>query len=56
MSVDRAAILGNLKRALDHPDRDITAPAARIAAHQTNLLPARGAGDREIQISRFTEE
>ena len=34
MSVDRAAILGNLKRALDHPDRDITAPAARIAAHQ----------------------
>ena len=56
MSVGRAAILGNLKRALDHPDRDITAPTARIAAHQTNLIPARGAGDREIQISRFIEE
>ena len=56
MSGDRAAILGVLKRALDHPARDLSAPAARIAAHQANLIPSRGAGDREAQISRFTKE
>ena len=56
MSGDRSAILGALKRALDHPDRYVGAPAVRIAAHKVNLIPTRGAGDREAQISRFTEE
>ena len=56
MSGDRAAILGALNFKLDHPDRDASAPAARIAARQANLVPGRGAGDREIQINRFTEE
>ena len=56
MSGDRAAILSALKRKLDHADRDVTAPAARITARQANLVPARGAGDRETQIHRFTEE
>ncbi len=56
MSGDRAAILGVLKRALDHPDRYVGAPSVRIAAHKVNLIPTRGAGDREAQISRFTEE
>ena len=56
MSRDRGAILGALARTLDHPERDADAPAARIAARQANLIPTRGAGDRETQISRFIEE
>ena len=56
MSGDRVAILGALRRTLDHRDRDADAPARRIVAHQANLIPARGAGDRETKISRFIEE
>ncbi len=56
MSGDRAAILGALKRSLDHPDRDRFAPSSRIAARRANLIPARGSGDRETKIYRFTKE
>ena len=56
MSGDRAAILGALNRKLDHPNRDAAAPAARIAACRANLVPIRGAGDRETQIKSFIEE
>ncbi len=56
MSEARNHILGALKKALDHDGRNTEAVKQRIEDHHTNLIPQRGAGEREAQVARFTEE
>lgn len=56
MSGARETILGTLKRTLAAAGRDEAAPERRIAEHQANLIPTRGAGDRAAQVARFTQE
>jgi len=56
MTDSRAQILGTLARALSHKGRDPNAAKKRIEGHEINLIPERGAGDRQTQVARFTQE
>lgn len=60
MSASRESILGTLKRALEASGaagaRDVEGVKRRLAEHRANLIPTRGAGDREARADLFTRE